>query len=90
MKILLKFIPGQQEVSNLIRPICTEEITDVIKHFPPNKASGPDGYTAEFFKCSWEITSQSVVQAIKEFFTTGKLLTSVNSTWITLMPTPLK
>ena len=50
--------------------------------FSRNKAQGPDGYSAHFFKSSWEIVSQDVIEAIKSFFASGKLLREVNSTII--------
>lgn len=51
-----------------------------------NKAPGPDGYSAHFFKSAWEIVSQDVIEAIKSFFASGKLLREVNSTIIVLVP----
>lgn len=50
------------------------------------KAPGPDGYTSCFFKRAWPIIGADVCDAIKEFFTTGKLLKEVNSTIIFLVP----
>ncbi|GKD96071.1 RNA-directed DNA polymerase, eukaryota, reverse transcriptase zinc-binding domain protein, partial [Tanacetum coccineum] len=51
-----------------------------------NKASGPDGYTSTFFKKSRKIVGEDVCMAIKEFFSTGKLLDEVNATLISLVP----
>ncbi|GJX99033.1 hypothetical protein Tco_0356052 [Tanacetum coccineum] len=34
-----------------------------------DKSSGPDGYTAAFFKEAWDIVGQDVIKAVKEFFT---------------------
>lgn len=57
-----------------------------MKSMPKNKAPGHNGYTAEFFIASWGIVGSSVISAIKEFFSTGQLLTQVNSTIIALIP----
>ncbi|KAJ8622058.1 hypothetical protein MRB53_030587 [Persea americana] len=36
----------------LMRPVTVAEIEDVVKSANPNKAPGPDGFTAHFFKVS--------------------------------------
>ncbi|GKD53721.1 putative RNA-directed DNA polymerase, eukaryota, reverse transcriptase zinc-binding domain protein, partial [Tanacetum coccineum] len=51
-----------------------------------NKAPGPDGYTAAFFKEAWEILATDVTKAIKEFFTNGVLLKELNHTILALIP----
>ncbi|GJZ03830.1 putative RNA-directed DNA polymerase, eukaryota, reverse transcriptase zinc-binding domain protein [Tanacetum coccineum] len=51
-----------------------------------DKSSGPDGYTAAFFKEAWDIVGQDVIKAVKEFFTNGKFLKELNHTIIALIP----
>ncbi|GKG02589.1 RNA-directed DNA polymerase, eukaryota, reverse transcriptase zinc-binding domain protein, partial [Tanacetum coccineum] len=51
-----------------------------------NKAPGPDGFTAKFFKKAWHIVGSDVCNAVKEFFVKGKLLGEMNATLITLVP----
>nr|GEY49238.1 hypothetical protein [Tanacetum cinerariifolium] len=51
-----------------------------------NKASGPDGYTAAFFKEAWDITATDVIKVIKEFFTNRILLKELNHTILALIP----
>lgn len=65
---LLNFIPWKQVLDKLINSISPEVRALVIKNFPPTKASSPGGYSAEFFKYSWEVTSKFVINAIQEFF----------------------
>nr|GEZ10601.1 RNA-directed DNA polymerase, eukaryota, reverse transcriptase zinc-binding domain protein [Tanacetum cinerariifolium] len=58
-----------------------------------NKALGPDGFSAYFFKKAWDFIRKDVCDAIKEFFCNGKLLGEVNATIIALVPkcpTPMK
>nr|GMD99336.1 B3 domain-containing transcription repressor VAL2 [Ipomoea batatas] len=50
------------------------------------KAPGPDGFTAGFFKANWDIVGSLVVEAVKEFFLTGKLLKQWNNTCLALIP----
>lgn len=53
---------------------------------PNNKASGPDGYSSEFFKATWSIIGPEVTQAILEFFSSESLLKQWNATTLVLIP----
>ncbi|XP_019101712.1 PREDICTED: F-box protein At1g11810-like [Camelina sativa] len=53
---------------------------------PKNKAPGPDGFTADFFISAWSTVGPTVIEAVTEFFTTGKLLKQINATIIALIP----
>ncbi|KAL8091333.1 hypothetical protein AgCh_033807 [Apium graveolens] len=72
--------------NDLVREVSSEEIKEVIFHMGDDKASGPDGYSALFFKKAWVIIGEDVCQAVKEFFVSGKLLKEVNATLIALIP----
>jgi hypothetical protein len=48
--------------------VSTEEIRDIFFHMPLNKAPGPDGFSAEFFREAWSVVGEGVVAAIKGFF----------------------
>lgn len=52
----------------------------------PNKASGPNGMTLNFFKNFWHIVGPDIVLVIKSFFHYGFLLKSINETIISLIP----
>lgn len=67
-------------------PVEAEEMKRTMFSLNSNKAPGPDGYSAHFFKSAWEIVSQDVIEAIKSFFASGKLLREVNSTIMVLVP----
>ncbi|XP_048491592.1 uncharacterized protein LOC125492895 [Beta vulgaris subsp. vulgaris] len=51
-----------------------------------DKAPGLDGYNSYFFKHSWEIVGSEVIEAVKDFFHSCKLLKAINVTSITLIP----
>ena len=41
---------NQEGIETLNRPIIRMEIETVIRNFPTNKSSGPDGFTGEFYQ----------------------------------------
>ncbi|GKF32427.1 putative reverse transcriptase domain, reverse transcriptase zinc-binding domain protein, partial [Tanacetum coccineum] len=51
-----------------------------------DKSPGPDGFTAAFFKETWDIVASDVVKAVQEFFVNGNLLKELNHTIIALIP----
>ena len=51
-----------------------------------NKASGPDGYNALFFKKAWNIIGDDIFVAVNEFFMLAKLLKQINHALIALIP----
>lgn len=56
------------------REVTNDEIREVCFSLHPNKAPGPDGYNAHFFKKTWHIVGDDVISAIEEFFCSGLLL----------------
>lgn len=70
----------------LLKVVSAEEVLDALKSIGDNKAPGLDGYSARFFKSSWHIVGGDIVAAVQEFFRTGKLLRSLNTSLITLIP----
>jgi hypothetical protein len=76
----------EEHVNLLIKAIMAEEIRDTMFSMKSNKAPAPDGYTADFFKASWSMVGADVVEAIQDFFVSGKLLKEVNATILTLVP----
>ncbi|GKC74586.1 RNA-directed DNA polymerase, eukaryota, reverse transcriptase zinc-binding domain protein [Tanacetum coccineum] len=63
------------EVSvEMIKPVSDDEIKFALFDIDEDKASGRDGYTSKFFKASWKVIGPDVCNAIKQFFSNGKLL----------------
>ncbi|KAK3229962.1 hypothetical protein Dsin_001843 [Dipteronia sinensis] len=51
-----------------------------------DKAPGPDGFNAYFFKITWDIVGKDVIDAVQEFFRSGLLLKELNATIFALVP----
>jgi len=69
----------------LEKEVTAEEIKETIFSMKSNKAPGPDGHTADFFKAAWPVVGGDVF-AISSFFASGILLKKVNATILTLVP----
>nr|GEU38750.1 RNA-directed DNA polymerase, eukaryota, reverse transcriptase zinc-binding domain protein [Tanacetum cinerariifolium] len=50
------------------------EIKEALFDIDEQKAPGPDGFSAKFFKAAWNIIGKDMCLAVQEFFQTGKLL----------------
>ncbi|GJT20143.1 RNA-directed DNA polymerase, eukaryota, reverse transcriptase zinc-binding domain protein [Tanacetum coccineum] len=53
-----------EDADMMIREVSSKEIKDAIFDIDSNKASGPDGYSSEFFKKAWEVVGDDVCLAI--------------------------
>ncbi|GJS13489.1 putative RNA-directed DNA polymerase, eukaryota, reverse transcriptase zinc-binding domain protein, partial [Tanacetum coccineum] len=70
----------------MIPSVSNQEVKEAIFSMGNDKSPGPDGYTVAFFKEAWDVVSNDVTKAVKEFFTNGTLLKEVNHTIIALIP----
>lgn len=57
-----------ENVDGLIRDVSMEEIRNALFGIEDDKAPGPDGFGAAFFKKSWDIVGYDVCAAVLEFF----------------------
>ncbi|GJV92832.1 hypothetical protein Tco_1540645 [Tanacetum coccineum] len=71
---------------SMVLPMTEIEVKEAIFLMGNDKAPGPDGFTAAFFKEAWDIVSKDVIKAVQEFFLNGKLLKELNHTIIALIP----
>ncbi|KAL9662666.1 hypothetical protein QQ045_027499 [Rhodiola kirilowii] len=76
----------EEDCSLLVRSATFNEITDIVKNLPSCKAAGLDGYNSEFFKASWNIIGQDVVNCISSFLRTGVMPSGINATYLALIP----
>ncbi|KAL0286498.1 UNVERIFIED_CONTAM: hypothetical protein Sangu_2730000 [Sesamum angustifolium] len=66
--------------------ITVVEVKQAIFYINDNKAPGPDGYSACFFKRAWHIVGDQVCTAVLDFFRSGRLLRQLNHSIIALVP----
>jgi len=71
---------------DLTKEVTDDEIQNVFFSLKDNKAPGPDGFNALFFKRAWCVIGHDVIKAIKSFFQSGRLLKELNATAIALVP----
>ena len=83
---LLSFRCTDLDHQKLTRVISGEEIRRVLFAMPNDKSPGPDGYTSEFYKASWDIVGAEFILAVQSFFAKGFLPKGINSTILALIP----
>lgn len=70
----------------LIIPIIEQEMYAAIKIMPYDKSPGIYGFPTKFFLKNWSIIKQDIIDVIKEYFESRKLLRSFSCTSVTLIP----
>lgn len=70
---LLDFRCPVNIVEILVHPISEAEIKNVLFAMPSNKAPGPDGYPAEFYRSAWPVNSSDFTITVQSFFMYGFL-----------------
>lgn len=72
-------------LADLELPFLKEEIDNVIKEIPADKAPGPDGFNGAFVKNYWDIISEDFYELIKDFYHGKVNLQCINGSFITLI-----
>jgi hypothetical protein len=75
-----------EEAASLENPFEEKEVREVIKGMDRDKAPGPDGFSMAFFQDCWEVIKEDVMAVFEEFYTRGKFVKCINSTFISLIP----
>ncbi|KAL0754749.1 hypothetical protein Bca101_092417 [Brassica carinata] len=86
LRTLISYRCPQNILEQLVEIPSEEDIKATLLALPKNKALGPDGFSAEFFWEAWEVVGWDAVEAVKEFFTGGRMLRQFNTTAISLIP----
>ena len=77
---------NQEEIENMNRPITSTEIETVIKKLAPNKNSGPEGFTGEFYHTFKEKLTPILLKFFQKMAEGGTLPNSFYEATITLIP----
>jgi hypothetical protein len=70
----------------LTRMFTTSEVELALKQMAPTKAPGPDGMPPVFYQKYWHVVGSDVTKAELSCLNSGRILNSINHTFITLIP----
>ncbi|GKE76256.1 RNA-directed DNA polymerase, eukaryota, reverse transcriptase zinc-binding domain protein, partial [Tanacetum coccineum] len=59
---------SSSEALEMVRTVSSQEVKTAIFSMGNDKSPGPDGFTAAFFKDTWDIIGPDVTRAVCEFF----------------------
>jgi hypothetical protein len=87
MTFNLSYLLGSNsELAWLEEPFTREEIDNVVRNLPNDKAPRPDGFNNEFIKKCWNFIKDDLY-ALCDAFQDGSVnLQSINDSYITLIP----
>jgi hypothetical protein len=72
--------------NNLTKEVTQQEIKEALDQMNPDKAPGPDGFTARFYQHSWDIIKSDLTKLIRKSQTCSKLGGGTNSAFLALIP----
>jgi hypothetical protein len=70
----------------LTREFTASEVELALKQMAPTKAPGPDGMPPVFYQKYWHVVGSDVTKAVLSCLNSGRILNSINHTFITLIP----
>ncbi|XP_019087502.1 PREDICTED: uncharacterized protein LOC109127350 [Camelina sativa] len=83
---LISYRCSEFEQARLVKDVSETEIHAILFSMPKDKSPGPDGYTVEFLKETWEIIKNDFVTSVQSFLKFGFLPKGVNTTILALIP----
>ena len=86
---VVRFVPNvitQSMNANLNRDFSASEVDQVLKQMAPLTAPGPDGLPPLFFQKYWHVVGPDVTNGVLSCLNSGQILSSINHTYITLIP----
>jgi hypothetical protein len=86
MQFDLQALVQNQDLQAIQGLFTKQDIDNVIKNMPVDKAPGPDGFNGVFLKKCWNIIREDIYQLCFDFFNGTVDLQAINSSFITLVP----
>ena len=77
---------SDEDNSWLILIPSSQEVKEAVFDIHPDKAPGPDGFSASFFQSNWDIVGEALVKEVQSYFISGSFPASINKTFIRLIP----
>jgi hypothetical protein len=75
------------DLSELAAPFTTEEIIGAVRGSPTNRAPGPDGFGASFYRCTWGTVAGDVVRVFHALWAEDfRSFESLNGAIMVLLP----
>ncbi|GJS81365.1 RNA-directed DNA polymerase, eukaryota [Tanacetum coccineum] len=74
------------QISDLEKPVSSDEIRKAVWSCGENKSLGPDGFTFEFFRKYWDSIGPDMCVAVEWFFRHNSFAKGCNASFITLIP----
>jgi hypothetical protein len=71
---------------SLMKEVSQQEIKEALDQMNPDKAPGPDGFTARFYQQCWGIIKSDLTKMIRKSQSSSKLGGSTNSAFLALIP----
>jgi hypothetical protein len=70
----------------LVEEVTQQEIREALDQMHPDKAPGPDGFTARFYQHCWGIVKSDLTKMIRKSQASNKIGGSTNSAFLALIP----
>ena len=83
---LNRYISMRDDLDILIEPFLQDEIDNIIKRMPRDKAPGPDVFNGQFMKKWWQILNEEFYALCNDFYIDNVNLEGINSSYIILIP----